>query len=509
MTQRLENTTKTPIGQGSGGPDKSKATPVLYTQMGTASSLANDGILAGREVETNAEILERWGDTLTTKDRLAFGWVEPGTIYDDLPEGAACVPHGLADCVECSIAELRDALGMCAEHTRRDCHKCRKSAQPTTFRPTDPGKINSRTESRRYLGEIEYERCPQYAVFRRTDYDGDTTPKGRGCGAKGCPACRHNRDLRDHGKPYANGVGDLITDIVVTGDSTMNLGKGSPCANLRNAHREICSLGAFAMLGPGFRQRIIIDGVMDDLGKHVEYLRQQPGVTGVAVTIGEPPTFAELYAWMGEREEWHHGLRRWRFHKWGVEKPPNLKAPYSDDIENANEEEEDMGDTPAVAALKAYVMAAPLGPERDAAVKVAELTIVQGYIRRRVSLPKVWIRALTDALGRRTCIDGVCRCEIKTDAGRKRHVAAAERVWVPAMYAVAAYVGESRCKEHGEHGDEVNDQCHCHQCRHHAATAHGYAVSAGRRGPATKRGFAATVGWLSALPVGLSNQTDC
>ena len=438
MQKHLDISTIHHAGQDGSGPDKSKATPLPYTHLGTPSSIANDGLLAGRELESDAEL-------------IALGWIKPPTTTLDLLMGnhPPCGIHGQRGCTDCARVALCAETGMCAEHLQRNCQRCRKAAQaaqPTTFRPTDPGKTNSRTQGRRHLGEIEYQRCPQYANFRRTDYDGDTTTKGRGCGAKGCPSCRHNRDLRDHGKPYAAAVGDLITDITIKGDPTMAIGKGSPWSNLLNAHREICGMGALAMLGPGFSQRVVIDGIMDDLGKHVSYLRTQPGVKDVTVTIGEPPTFAALYEWMGEREEWHHGKRRWRFHKWGAERLPMIRAPYADDVENAEEDDVETGDTPAVAQLKAEVMAAPLGPERDAAVKVAELTIVHGYIGRRVSLPKVWIRALTDALGRRTCIDGTCRCDI-TDRGRKRHRDAAERRWTPAMYAVAAYVGESRVKE--------------------------------------------------------------
>ena len=54
MQKHLDNTTKTPNGQGSGGPDKSKATPVLYTQMGTASTL--DSFLATLVADARAEL---------------------------------------------------------------------------------------------------------------------------------------------------------------------------------------------------------------------------------------------------------------------------------------------------------------------------------------------------------------------------------------------------------------------------------------------------------------------
>ena len=359
------------------------------------AAIANDGLLAGPELESDAELLATYGDGLSRSDRIQFGWIDA----------------------------------------------------PTDSCPTDHGNsyraFNSRTQPRRHLGEIEYERCPQYANFRRTDYDGDTTVKGRGCGVSRCPACLHNRHLRDRGKPYAAGVGDLVTDLLVTGNQDMALGEGNPWANLRNAHRDICDVGAVRMLGPGFSQRIILDGIMDDLGKHVQYLNGQPGVTKVTVTIGEPPTFAELHEWMAEPEEWHYGKQRWRFYKWPAEKLPPVRAPYSDDIDVVVDDEPETGDTPAVAQLKAEVMAALPGKPREAAVNLAELTIVNGYVRRGAPLPKVWIRALTDAGGRLTCVDGTCGCSI-TDRGRKRHTAVAKKVWTPAMYAVAAYVGDDR-----------------------------------------------------------------
>ena len=442
MQKHLDISTIRHAGQDGSGPDKSTATPLPYTQMGTASSIANDGLLGGPLVESDAEL-------------ITLGWIKPPTTTLDLLMGnhPPCGIHRQRGCTDCARVALCAETGMCAEHLQRNCQRCRKAAQaaqPTDLRPTDPSKTNStlsrRTQVGRHLGEIEYQRCPEYANFRRTDYDGDTTVKGRGCGAKGCPACRHNRHLRERGKPYAAAVGDLVSDIVVTGDPTMAIGKGSPWANLRNAHREIRSLGAVAMLGPGFTQRAIVDGILDDLGKHVEYLRTRPGVKDVTVTIGEPPTFAALHEWMGEPEEWHYRKQRWRFHKWPAERLPMIRAPYSDDIENAEEDDVETGDTPAVAQLKSEVMAAPLGKARAAAVKVAELTIVNGYIGRGVSLPKVWIRALTDAAGRLTCVEGTCRCDI-TDRGRKRHRDAAKRRWTPAMIAASRYVGEARLKQ--------------------------------------------------------------
>ena len=41
------------------------------------ASVANDGLLAGRELEEAAELLELYGDTLNRKDKIAFGWIDP------------------------------------------------------------------------------------------------------------------------------------------------------------------------------------------------------------------------------------------------------------------------------------------------------------------------------------------------------------------------------------------------------------------------------------------------
>ena len=41
------------------------------------ASVANDGLLAGRELEEDAELLELYGDTLNRKDKIAFGWIDP------------------------------------------------------------------------------------------------------------------------------------------------------------------------------------------------------------------------------------------------------------------------------------------------------------------------------------------------------------------------------------------------------------------------------------------------
>ena len=397
----LDNTTITPNGQGSSGHDKSNAAPSPYTHFDTPSTLA--GLLDSLVADAHAEL----GTEPTDLDRFLAGLVADAAVElaDEQYRSNAPIHHPSVAVHGPVDADLLDRI---------------VKITPTDFRPTYPENpyrlVNSRTEVRRNLGEIEYQRCPEYSKFWRTDYDGDATVKGRGCGVAGCPACRHNRQLRDRGKPYAAGVGDLITDITITGRATMALGKGSPWASLRNAHREICGLGAVAMLGPGFTQRIVVDGVLDDLGKHVEYLQGQVGVAKVAVTIGEPPTFAALHEWMAEPEEWHYRKQRWRFYGWGVKKPPKLRGPYSDDIQDAADDDAETGDTPAVVELKTEVMAAAPGKARLAAVNLAELTIVNGYINRGVPLPKIWVRALTDAGGRLTCVGGTCQCAI-TDRG--------------------------------------------------------------------------------------------
>ena len=38
---------------------------------------AHDGILAGRELESDAELLRKYGDGLNRKDKIAFGWIDP------------------------------------------------------------------------------------------------------------------------------------------------------------------------------------------------------------------------------------------------------------------------------------------------------------------------------------------------------------------------------------------------------------------------------------------------
>ena len=118
MTQRLDNTTKTTNGQGSDGPDKSMATTLPYTQMGTPSTLANDGLLAGRELESDAEL-------------IALGWIKPPTTTLDLLLGnqPPCDIHGQRGCTDCARVALCAETGMCAEHLRRGCHVCGKVAK--------------------------------------------------------------------------------------------------------------------------------------------------------------------------------------------------------------------------------------------------------------------------------------------------------------------------------------------------------------------------------------------
>ena len=190
--------------------------------------------------------------------------------------------------------------------------------RPTNFWTTP---VESSPEVGRDLLAMDWERCPTYAKFRLTDFRGGAAVKGWGCGED--PVCRRNKHRRDWGKPYAAGVGAVVTDVLIRGGFDMALGKGSPFSNLRNAHRAIRDIGAVAMLGPGFSQRVILAGVVDDLDAHLDYLRGQVGVKEVTATTGEPQTFAALYGWMGEREEWHYKKQRWRFYGWAVKKLPN------------------------------------------------------------------------------------------------------------------------------------------------------------------------------------------
>ena len=79
MQKHLDTSTIRHTRQDGIGPDKSTALSLSYTQMGTPSNpdlgIANDGLLAGRELESDAELLLLPG--LTRKDKLAFGWVDP------------------------------------------------------------------------------------------------------------------------------------------------------------------------------------------------------------------------------------------------------------------------------------------------------------------------------------------------------------------------------------------------------------------------------------------------
>ena len=68
------------------------------------ASVANDGLLAGRELEEDAELLELYGDTLNRKDKITFGWIDPdengvdrayrtGIIGSDRQESAGSVRY--------------------------------------------------------------------------------------------------------------------------------------------------------------------------------------------------------------------------------------------------------------------------------------------------------------------------------------------------------------------------------------------------------------------------------
>ena len=107
-----------PIEQDGSGPDKSTATILPYTQKGTPSTLANDGLLGGPLVESDAEL-------------IALGWIEPPpptTLDLLLGQQPGCPEHSLPGCVECATAAIRNELGMCVEHLRRSCKVCGKVA---------------------------------------------------------------------------------------------------------------------------------------------------------------------------------------------------------------------------------------------------------------------------------------------------------------------------------------------------------------------------------------------
>ena len=53
------------------------------------------------------------------------------------PETAACVPHGLGNCPDCSLAAAKVELGMCEEHGRRDCRECAKKEPPIDWQWRD------------------------------------------------------------------------------------------------------------------------------------------------------------------------------------------------------------------------------------------------------------------------------------------------------------------------------------------------------------------------------------
>ena len=79
--QHQDTTIVADVRQDGHSGDKSIRLTLHYTQLGIASipdlGIANDGLLAGRELESDAELLAIWGDSLNRKDRLAFGWVDP------------------------------------------------------------------------------------------------------------------------------------------------------------------------------------------------------------------------------------------------------------------------------------------------------------------------------------------------------------------------------------------------------------------------------------------------
>ena len=148
-----------PIGQvGNDGPDKSMATTLPYTQMGTPSSL--DSFLATLVADARAELglpplppptpsldsilaatVARARAELAADDReiergnalgIDFDFVQridlaahQATGLDRLlGQHPACLDHGIPGCAECATLAIRNELGMCAEHLRRNCRAC-------------------------------------------------------------------------------------------------------------------------------------------------------------------------------------------------------------------------------------------------------------------------------------------------------------------------------------------------------------------------------------------------
>ena len=125
MQQHLVTSTIRHAGQDGRGPDKSTALSLSYTQLGIASipdlGIANDGLLAGRELETDAELITLgWlKPTPELLARLAFEGDELPAIYpeDDAQERADLLSARLAEREAKRKAE-RDAWLACFPEDR-------------------------------------------------------------------------------------------------------------------------------------------------------------------------------------------------------------------------------------------------------------------------------------------------------------------------------------------------------------------------------------------------------
>ena len=344
------------------------------------------------------------------------------------------------------------AASMGQEHVRTVAPDPRRSiaAGPPDFVPlahnsaktTDLSLCNTRTQVGNFdLLGVDWQPCSQYAVYLLADFRGDEAKRGWGCGL--CSTCKSNDARRKHGKPYAAGASHEVTDIVITGDPDMQFGAQSPVSRLLNAKRQLRDGGAQFLLGPGFDMRIIFNRVVEDVEGIRGYLEKQAGVLDVDVRVGEPPTYADLRHWQGDRPEVQHGRQRWRRYRWPTEPPPDIRGAYDTDERELLEGEgpEDTADTENVLMLKAYVSESAPGEGRKAAHRWAEKVVVTGYVDRGAELPRVWRRLVSDAVDKLSCLTGDCGCKA---SGHPRHVEAAQRRWTPATMLAAGYLGSAR-----------------------------------------------------------------
>lgn len=318
-------------------------------------------------------------------------------------------------------------------------------APTTDFRP-----LNPQAEVGREIPgslDVPWQQCEQWHLYEVPDYAGDTGVVGWGCGK--CPYCRSNEHRRKHGKPYAKGVAAVVTDILVTADAPIGGGAGSPASSLANARRGFRPLARVVMLGPGFEQRIIVNGALDpaELADALAYLERQPGVRSATGEERTAPMYSELVDWQGDRPEWQRGRQRWRTYHWPDAPPPKIRGLYDFDQRRPAPEDAFEQETASAVLLRAAVAGKPPGPARAAAHRWAELVVVAGYRERGAELPQAWRKAVTDAVGRLPCLVGDCDCAA---SGHPRHVAAARRCWTPAMLSAAEYLGSPRpCQQCG------------------------------------------------------------